>query len=64
MDITFPVQLQQQIETAILEGKLLQGQLVTADELAAVWQASPDEMRQVLMAEHRKGLVDAPRRRF
>ena len=57
MDITFPVQLQQQIETAILEGKLLKGQLVTAGELAAVWQAAPDEMRQVLIAEHRKGLV-------
>jgi len=58
MDITFPVQLQQQIEAAILGGKLVKGQFITVNELATVWPASPDEMRQVLLAEYRKGLVN------
>jgi GntR family transcriptional regulator len=59
MQIHFPVELQQQIEAAILEGKLMKGQIVTVDELATVWAVPPDEMRQVLMAEDRKGLVQA-----
>ncbi len=56
--MTFPIQLQQQVEQAILEGKLVQGQEVTCDELATVWQTPPDQMRQVLLAEYRKGLVN------
>jgi GntR family transcriptional regulator len=58
MNVTFPVQLQQQIEAAIIEGKLIKGQFVTVDELATVWRATPDEVRQVLLAEYRKGLVN------
>jgi hypothetical protein len=58
VDIHFPVELQRQIEAAIIEGKLVKGQLVTVDELATVWPASPDEVRQVLLAEYRKGLVN------
>ena len=57
MNMTFPIQLQQQVEQAILEGKLVHGQRVTCDELAIVWQTSPDAMRQVLISEHRKGLA-------
>jgi GntR family transcriptional regulator len=59
MEIQFPVELQQQVEAAILEGKLLKGQIVTVDEMATAWSASTEDMRQVLMAEDRKGLVRA-----
>jgi hypothetical protein len=58
LDIHFPIELQRQIEAAIVEGKLVKGQFVTVDELATVWPASPDEIRQVLLAEYRKGLVN------
>ncbi len=64
MEIHFPVELQQQIEAAILEGRLLKGQIVTVDEMATAWSASPEDMRLVLMAEDRKGLVQARREDF
>ena len=60
MNMTFPIQLQQQVEQAILEGKLVKGQMVTCDELATVWQTSPDEMRQVLLAEQVKPIASVP----
>ncbi len=37
---------------------MVKGQFVTVNELATVWPTSPDEMRQVLLAEYRKGLVN------
>jgi GntR family transcriptional regulator len=53
----FPYSLQQQIEQAILEGKLLLGQRVTCGELAINYQVTEGEMLQVLSAQYRKGLV-------
>lgn len=58
MDITFPVQLQQQVEQTIVGGKHSKGQIVTCEELAAQFQSSLEEMRQVLTTEYRKGLVN------
>lgn len=58
LDIYFPVELQRQIEAAIIDGKLVKGQFVTVDELASVWLVSPDEIQQVLLSEYRKGLVN------
>ena len=57
MDIHFPVQLQQQVEQAILAGQLPAGQRASVEALAAQFQAPADAMRLVLLAEHRKGLV-------
>jgi GntR family transcriptional regulator len=57
LDITFPVQLQQKVEQAILAGQLHTGQSVAVEALAAQFQSSDEAMRAVLLAEHRKGLV-------
>jgi GntR family transcriptional regulator len=54
----YPIQLQQQVEQAIITGKLVRGQKVTSEELATVWQVPLDEMRQVLLAAYRKGLAN------
>ena len=57
VDIAFPVQLQQQVEQAILSGQLETGQLVAVEATAAQFSASSEAMRTVLLAQHRKGLV-------
>ncbi|MBI5305658.1 MAG: GntR family transcriptional regulator [Chloroflexi bacterium] len=57
MEIHFPVELQRQIEQAIVAGELPVGQLVNATELAARFDASLDEIQEVLRSEHRKGLL-------
>lgn len=57
VDIAFPVQLQQQVEQAIIAGQYPRGQLVAVEAIAAQFQSSGEAMRAVLLAEHRKGLV-------
>lgn len=57
MEIHFPVELQRQVEQAIVVGELTVGQLVNVTDLAARFHASLDEMQEVLLSEHRKGLL-------
>ena len=57
MEIHFPVELQRQMEQAIVAGELPVGQLVNATELAARFHSLLDKMQEVLLSEHRKGLL-------
>lgn len=57
MEIHFPVELQGQIEKAIVLGELRVGQLVNATGLAARFHSSLDKMQEVLLSEHRKALL-------
>lgn len=57
MEIHFPVELQRQVEQAIVAGELPVGQLVNTPGLAARFHALLDEMQVVLLSEHRKGLL-------
>ncbi|HEY5504993.1 MAG TPA: hypothetical protein VIK28_07535, partial [Sedimentisphaerales bacterium] len=57
VEIHFPVELQGQIEKAIVSGELRVGQLVNATGLAARFHSSLDKMQEVLLSEHRKALL-------
>jgi DNA-binding GntR family transcriptional regulator len=57
VNVNFPVQLQRQLELAIVKGELSAGQLVTVENLAAQFHAPLEDMQQVLFSEWRKGLV-------
>ncbi len=57
MNVQFPVELQNQIEQAILTGDFAVGQTVEVGSLAVRFHVSPQAILLVLLAEHRKGLV-------
>jgi GntR family transcriptional regulator len=54
----YPRELQVRFEGAIVEGRYTPGERVSVDHLAAEFQAPRDQVRQVLLAAQRKGLVD------
>lgn len=57
MKATFPCELQKRFEQALVAGEYTRGDVLTATALANRFQATEDEAQQVLLAEHRKGLV-------
>ncbi len=57
MEIHFPIELQRQVEQAIVAGEFPKGQLLGAKDVAARFRASLDDVRTVLQSEHRKGLI-------
>ncbi len=57
METEFPSELQRRFEQAIVEGEYARGQLLTSSDLAHRFEVTTGEMLQVLLAEHRKGLV-------
>jgi GntR family transcriptional regulator len=58
LNIEYPRELQLRFEGAIVEGRYAPGERVSVDHLAAEFQAPRDQVRQVLLAAQRKGLVD------
>jgi len=58
MDKTYPRVLQRRIEQMIVDGKYATDKVVTVGGLAMEYQASPGQVRQVMLTAHRKGLVD------
>ena len=57
VEIRFPIELQQQVEQAIVQRKWAIGQSLMATKLTIEFHASLSEMQTVLRAEHRKGLL-------
>lgn len=57
MEIRFPVELQCQVEQAIVAGEFAVGRLIGATDIAVRFEAPLDDIRTVLQSEHRKGLV-------
>jgi DNA-binding GntR family transcriptional regulator len=57
--VEYPRELQKQFEQAIVEGGYSVGELVAARDLAHQFQVPHEQMRQVLLAAWRKGLVEA-----
>jgi len=58
MDKTYPKVLQRRIEQTIVNGKYATDKVVTVGRLAKEYQASPGQVRQVMLTAYRKGLVD------
>lgn len=58
MNTEYPRVLQRRIEQMIVDGRYAMDQAVTVDDLASEHQAPLGQVRQVLLAAYRKGLVD------
>ena len=58
MNTEYPRALQRQFEQMIVDGSRATGSTVAAGDLASEYQATPDQMRQILLTAYRKGLVD------
>lgn len=58
MNLSFPSKLQSRFEKALIEGECPRGETRTIDDLARQFQAPVEQMRQVVLAAHRKGLLD------
>jgi GntR family transcriptional regulator len=58
MQPTFPRELQNRFEQAIVKGDLAPGEMVLVADLARRFRAPAGQMGQVLSSAHRKGLVD------
>lgn len=58
LNTEYPSELQVRFEGAIVEGRFAPGERVSVDHLAAEFQAPRDQVLQILLAAHRKGLVD------
>ncbi len=58
MNTEYPAILQRQFEQMIVDGSRAIDSTVAAGDLASEYQASPDQMRQILLTAYRKGLVD------
>ena len=54
----YPGELQRRFEQAIIQGEYAVGEVVVAHNLADRFQVPVEEMRQILCASRRKGLVD------
>lgn len=54
----YPRELQVRFEGAIVAGRYAPGESLSVDHLAAEFQTPRDQVRQILLAVYRKGLVD------
>jgi GntR family transcriptional regulator len=58
LNTSFPRKLQSRFEQALIEGECPRGEMRTIDDLARQFQVPVEQMRQVMLAAHRKGLVE------
>lgn len=57
MEIHFPIELQCQVEQAIIQGEWATGQSINPTSLSAHFQVAVEDTQAVLRAEYRKGLL-------